>query len=141
MQLALSAGATFIARGYAGDNKQETHLLTEAIKHKGFSIVDTMQPCVTFNHHNTFAWFYERIYKLEDENHDPSNKIKAFERAEEWPLRRPLNEGEKERVALGIFYKEDRPTWEDGIPQIAKTPLIKHEVGKPDITPLLKEMM
>lgn len=141
MQMAISAGATFVARGYAGDNKQETELLTEAIKHKGFSIVDTMQPCVTFNHHNTFAWFYERVYKLEEHGHDMANKMQAFERAEEWPLRRPLNEGEKEKVATGIFFKEDRPTWEDGTPQIAKIPLVKQEIGNPDVTPLFDELM
>lgn len=141
MQLALAAGATYVARGFAGDNKMETELLIEAVKHKGFSIVDTMQPCVTFNHHNTFSWFYERVYKLTEAGHDPTNKVQAFVRAEEWPLRRPLHEGEKEKVALGVFYREDRPTWEDNVPQIAKMPLAKQPIDNIDITPLLDEMM
>ena len=81
LSFALAAGATFVARGFAGDNKQETYLLTEAIKHKGFAIVDTMQPCVTFNHHNTFAWFYERVYKLEEQGHNPLDKLAALARA------------------------------------------------------------
>lgn len=140
MAMSLAAGATFVARGYAGDNKQETELLTKAIAHKGFSIVDTMQPCVTFNHHNTFAWFYERVYKLEESGHDPKNKLSAFERAEEWPLKRALNKGEKEKVATGIFYIEDRPTWEEGLPQIKDAPLVKQSLS-PDITPLLDELM
>lgn len=141
MQLTLAAGATFVARGFAGDNKMETELLIEAVKHKGFAIVDTMQPCVTFNHHNTFSWFYERVYKLEEAGHNPTDKLQAFARAEEWPLRRPLHEGEKEKVALGVFYREDRPTWEDGVPQIAKAPLTKQPISNIDITPLLDEMM
>lgn len=140
MQMALAAGATFVARGFAGDNKQETELIVAGIKHQGFSIIDTMQPCVTFNHKNTYAWFYERIYKLENEGHDPSDKVKAFERAEEWPLRHPLKEGEKERVATGIFYQEERPTWEAGIPQIAQTPLVKQPIENVDITPLFEEL-
>src|SRR3990167_7301671 len=74
MQLALASGATFVARGYAGDNKLETDLIVKAIQHKGFSIVDSMQPCVTFNHKNTYAWFYEHVYKLEEQGHDPKNK-------------------------------------------------------------------
>jgi 2-oxoglutarate ferredoxin oxidoreductase subunit beta len=141
IELALASGATFVARGFAGDTKQETFLLAEAIKHKGFSFIDTLQPCVTFNHHNTYAWFYERLYKLEEVGHDPTNKQLALERAEEWPLRRAVREGEKEKIATGIFYREDRPTWEDGIPQIAKSPLVKQSLENIDITPLLKELM
>ncbi len=140
LSLTLSAGATFVARGFAGDNKQETELLSAAIQHKGFSIVDSMQPCVTFNHKNTFAWFYERIYKIENEGHDPHDKTKAFARAEEWPLKRPLPEGTKERVPTGIFYVEERPTWEDGIPQIAQTPLVKQSIEPIDINPLFEEL-
>lgn len=140
MSLALAAGATFVARGFAGDNKQETELIVEAVKHKGFSIVDTMQPCVTFNHHNTFAWFYERVYKVETKGHDPRDKAKAFALAEEWPLRRPLMEGEKEALPTGILFQESRPTWEDGIPQIAQMPLVKQSLEGIDINPLLDEL-
>lgn len=140
LAIALAAGATFVGRGFSGDNKQETELLVEAIKHKGFSIIDTMQPCVTFNHKNTFTWFYERVYKLDAEGHDPKDKAKAFARAEEWPLKQPLKEGEKERIPTGIFYKEDRPTWQDGIPQIANLPLVKQSIENIDITPILDEL-
>ncbi len=141
LSIAISAGATFVARGFSGDNKQETQLIVEAIKHKGFSIVDTMQPCVTFNHHNTFSWFYERVYKAEEKGHDPRNKTKAFVLAEEWPLRRPLKEGEKEALPTGIIYVEDRATWEEGIPQISQAPLVKQSIDNRDITPILDEMM
>lgn len=139
LSLALSSGATFIARGFAGDNKLQTELIVEAIKHKGFSLIDTIQPCVTFNHKNTFAWFYERVYKLE--NHDVTNKSKAFEKIEEWPLNHQLKENEKEKIPLGIFYRENRPTWEDGLPQISSSPLIKQPIDNRDITPLLDELM
>lgn len=139
--IALSAGATFIARGFSGDNKQETELLCAAIVHKGFALVDTMQPCVTFNHKNTFAWFYERVYKL-DQTHDPKDKVKAFAISEEWPLRKPLSEGQKERIATGIIYQDaERPTWEEGTPQIKDQPLVKISVGERDITPLLDELL
>lgn len=141
LSMALSAGATFVARGYAGDNKLETRLMVDAIRHKGFSIIDSMQPCVTFNSKNTYSWFNERIYSLSDEGHDFKNKQKAFEIAEQWPLKRLPNEGEKERVALGILYQEERPTWEDGIPQIADTPLVKHPIDKIDITHLFESLM
>lgn len=141
ISLALSAGATFVARGFAGDNKQETQLIIEGVKHKGFAIIDTMQPCVTFNHKNTFSWFYERVYKLEEEGHDPLNRVKAFEKAEEWPLRKVLEQNQKERIPTGIFYKEDRPTWEDATLQIQKVPLVKQSMENRDIVPLLTELM
>lgn len=140
MSLALAAGATFVARGYSGDTKQETYLMTEAIKHRGFSLLDTMQPCVTFNHHNTYEWFNKRMYKLEEQGHDTSNKQKAFEIAEQWPLKRALNEDEIEKVATGVLYKEERPTWEDGIPQIKDTPLVKQSLEGIEVTSLLKSL-
>jgi 2-oxoglutarate/2-oxoacid ferredoxin oxidoreductase subunit beta len=138
--LALAGGATFVARGFSGDNKQETELIVAGIQHKGFSIIDTMQPCVTFNHKNTFAWFYERIYKI-DPSHDPTDMKKAFELVEQWPLRRPLQEGEKEHIPAGIIYKEDRPTFEESFPQLAKGPLFRHDVSNVNIDPLLDELM
>lgn len=137
--LALSAGATFVARGFAGDTEQEKELLIEGIKHKGFAIIDTMQPCVTFNHLNTFAWFYERIYKLEDEGYDKNNKVTAFKKAEEWPLKQPLKAGEKERIPIGIFYQESRATWHEQIPQIKETPLVKQPLDNKNIDPLIEE--
>lgn len=141
LQVAIAAGATFVARGFAGDTKQEIQLLTEAIKHKGFSVVDTLQPCVTFNTKNTYSWFYERIYKLENMGHDPSNKIAALQVLEEWPINHKLQEGEKEKIATGIFFKEERPTWGDGIPQIAEMTLVKQQPTHVDINSLLDELM
>ncbi len=137
--LALSGGATYVARGFSGDNKQETELIVGGIQHKGFSIIDTMQPCVTFNHKNTFAWFYERIYKL-DASHDPTDIKKAFEIAEQWPMRRMMQEGEKEKIAAGLIYKEDRPSWEESFPQIAKMPLVKQDISNVNIDSLLEEL-
>ncbi|MDP2649821.1 MAG: 2-oxoacid:ferredoxin oxidoreductase subunit beta [bacterium] len=141
ISLALSAGATFVSRGFAGDNKQLSQLISDAIIHKGFSLIDTMQPCVTFNKKNTFAWFYERVYKLEDEKHDFTDRALAFAKAEAWPLKRPLKEGEKEKIATGIFYKEEKPTWEDGIPQIKDIPLVKQALENIDISSILDDFV
>ncbi len=91
LSLTLSAGATFVARGFAGDNKHLSSLICDGIKHKGFSIIDIMQPCVTFNRKNTFAWFYERLYKL-GEDYDSKNRLNALAKAEEWPLRQLLKQ-------------------------------------------------
>lgn len=140
LSLALAAGATFVARGFAGDTKLETELLTEAIQHRGFSILDSMQPCVTFNRKNTYSWFYDRLYKL-DKSYDPTDKHAAYAKTEQWPLKHVVKEGEKEQIPMGIIYKENRPTWEDGIPQIVEKPLVNQDATKRDITSLLKMLL
>lgn len=126
--LTLSAGASFVGRGFAGDIGHLTEMVKAAISHKGFSFLDVYQPCVTFNKINTYEWFRERIYKLE-ESYQPNDKEKAFSKALE-----------RDRLPLGVFYQEERPTYEDGLPQIAKTPLVKQSVKTPDLTTLFKKL-
>ena len=101
LALAIASGASFVARGFAGDIPQLTKILVEAVNHRGFALVDVLQPCVALNHLNTYSWFRERIYNLE--NHDAKNKVLAFEKSLEW--------GEK--IPLGIFYQKERPTLEE----------------------------
>src|SRR3989344_8808293 len=80
MALGLACGATHVARGFSGDNLHLAQLIKGAIEHKGFAIVDIFSPCVTYNKHNTYPWFREHIYKLEDERHDPSDFRLAMEK-------------------------------------------------------------
>lgn len=101
--LGIAAGASFVARSFAGDVPHLTQTLIKAIRHPGFALVDVLQPCVTLNYLNTFAWFRERVYKLGETDYQPDNKVKAFEKAQEW--------GEK--IPLGVFYQEVRPTLEE----------------------------
>ena len=77
--LALAEGATFVARGFAGDVDHLTDLYRQAIQHDGFAIVDVFQPCVTWNKINTFKWFRERVYKLDETDYDPSDRAAAFD--------------------------------------------------------------
>ena len=93
LALAISAGATFVARAYAMNLKELVEIIKQAIQHKGFAVVDVLQPCVSFAHKPEF--YNERIYYL-GKNYDASNKLKALEKALE------INE----RIALGVFYKE-----------------------------------
>src|SRR6185503_16313764 len=67
LALAIATGATYVARGFSGEPKQLTKLIAGAIAHKGFSLIDVFSPCVTFNKINTYPWFKERVYKLEDD--------------------------------------------------------------------------
>jgi 2-oxoglutarate ferredoxin oxidoreductase subunit beta len=100
LAIALAAGGTFLARGFSSEPKQMTEMLKQAVLHPGFAIVEVMSPCVTFNKINTYKWFKENVYHLDDTpGYDPSDKHKAFA-----TLVQPG------KIPLGIFYREQRPT-------------------------------
>ncbi|MHC4731863.1 MAG: thiamine pyrophosphate-dependent enzyme [Planctomycetota bacterium] len=91
LALAVTTGATYVARAFSAEQKHLTRILADAIQHRGFSIVDVFSPCVTFNKLNTYAWFRDRVYKLEEEDgYDPSDfdaaLKKSFEFGEEIPI-------------------------------------------------------
>lgn len=100
--LALMAGASFVARGFSGDGAHLAQIMEQAIAHNGFSLVVVMSPCVTYNKLNTYAWFRERVYKLADEGHDTKNFELAVKKGLEWD----------ERIPLGVFYQEEKPVYE-----------------------------
>jgi len=127
--LALIAGGTFVARAFSGDPSHLSELMKQAIQHKGFSLIDIFSPCVTYNKHNTYPWFRERIYKLEQDGHDPANFEDALKRSLEWG----------HRIPIGLFYKVDRPTYEDDEPALQGAPLAKQSLKPKDIGSLLLE--
>lgn len=102
--LALAGGASFVARGFSGEPVHLAELYKKAITHKGFALVDVFSPCVTYNKTNTYPFFKERCYKLEDENHDTKNFEGAMKKAQEWGA----------RIPIGVFYANERETYEEG---------------------------
>jgi len=138
--MAITAGATYVARAFAGNVKQLTQLIVGAMKHKGFALVDVMQPCVTYNHLNTFHWFYERIYELDKEGHNPHDKHAAWVRAMEWPTQLKVDENRIDRIPTGLFYQEERSTYEDELPALAEKPLVEHSLDNIDITKLMEAL-
>ena len=133
--LALAEGATFVARGFAGDIAHLTELYKQALTHRGFAIVDVFQPCVTWNHLNTFGWFRDRTYKLEESGWDPSDKVKAFELSLS-TFHDLTCTPESCRVPLGVFYSEEgRPTYEDGL-SAAQVPGYKRAEALRDVSTL-----
>lgn len=129
LQIAIAAGATFVARGFAGDIPKLSELIFQALNHKGFAFVDIFQPCVTFNHINTYQWYREHLYDL-DQNHDVTDKAAAFAKALEW--------GPK--IPTGIFYKQEKPTYEEQTPQIAQESLVDQSLENINIQKLLEEL-
>ena len=111
MAIALAAGATFVARSFAGDPKHVAAMIVEGMKHRGYALIDVLQPCVTFNRINTYEWYRERIYHLEDERYDPSDAGAAWSRAQEWGA----------RIPVGILYRsENLPTCEEQVAALAE---------------------
>lgn len=104
MLLAITMGAGFVARAFSGDKEHLTSIMMEAIKYRGYSLVDILQPCVSFNKVNTFEWYNKRVYKIED-SYDKTDKLKAMEKAMEWG----------DRIPLGIIYQQEKPVFSDKV--------------------------
>lgn len=126
LTLALAAGATFVARGFSKDIKQLSELIMAAVQHRGYALIDVLQPCVTFNKKNTYEWYSERVYRVEDEkDYNPENL--------DWALRTSYIWGE--RIPTGILYRvETVPTYEEREPGLQDGP-----IGLRDLQPLPKE--
>jgi len=129
--LGIVGGASFVARGYAGDTDHLAGLIKKGIAHRGFALIDILQPCVSFNHKNTYQWYKERVYKLEDEKHDSKDRKAALEKALEWG----------ERIPTGVIYEADLPVYEDHLPALSKTPLVKQKIDTRRVERLLAEFM
>ncbi|MFA6436456.1 MAG: 2-oxoacid ferredoxin oxidoreductase, partial [Candidatus Gracilibacteria bacterium] len=92
---------------------------------------DVLQPCVTFNKKNTYQWYQQRIHKLEEEpGYDPSNKLTALEAALAWA----------DRIHIGLYFKEERPTYEDRLPQLNDLPLVKQPIEDVEVEKLLDRL-
>ena len=130
LEMAIALGCGFVARGFSADSEELCALIVEGVKHKGFSLIDVLQPCVTFNKKNTYAWYKERIYKVAQENgYDPQDKISAYRKAAEWD----------KKIPTGIIYRQDKPSYEqkrglEGLPA-----LVEANIENIDITGALKD--
>ena len=124
--IAIAAGASFVARSFAGDMEHLTEMIKLGLNHKGFAFIDILQPCVTFNKKNTFAWYRERVYKLGDD-YDYSNRQNAFAKSLEW--------GDK--IPIGVLYLQRKPTFDSLIK--LKDPPIKQRIEPRKVENLFRE--
>lgn len=123
ISLALAAGATFVARGFSGDQKHLTDLIKQGIQHKGFSFLDVFSPCVTYNHDNTYQWFRPRVKKLEDESSfDPRDWTSALEKSVVWG----------DEIPIGKFFeRNDIPPLHEAEPVLNEGPLVNRDPRVP----------
>jgi len=116
--LALAAGATFVARGFSAEPKHLANLIKQGLEHKGFSFIDVFSPCVTYNHDNTYAWFRERIKKLEDDvSYDSSDWHEAMKRGLLWGDEIPIGK---------FFQRTDLPSLHEAEPLLDQGESLAH---------------
>jgi len=128
---AIVNGASFVSRGFAGDVDHLSSLIKKGVSHRGFALIDILQPCVSFNFKNTFQWYKERTYKLEEERYDPRDRKAALEKALEWG----------DRIPIGVIYEENLPVYEDQLPALSKRALVRHEIDRAKVEALLAEFL
>jgi len=136
--LAMTAGATFIARTYSSDWKHFSEIVKQAMEHKGFAFIDALSPCVTFNKMNTFSYWKERIYKLEDDpTYDKTDFNQALIKSHEFS---------DEKVPIGVFYQNTNiPAYEELDATIQKFGSVvkrgPHKISSEDRKMILKDFM
>ncbi len=94
VSLAITMGAPFVARGFAGEKDHLKSVIREAILFKGTALVDVLQPCVTFNRINTYGWYRERVYTLDK---PAKNRYEALKLADAWDT----------KIPIGVLFRDD----------------------------------
>jgi 2-oxoglutarate ferredoxin oxidoreductase subunit beta len=119
MEMALTAGGTFVAQSFSSDLKELTSLIEQGINHKGFSLINVFSPCVTYNKVNTYDWFKENLVKLSDvEGYDPSDKSKAMQTLME-------NKG----LVTGLIYQnKEQKSYQELISGYSEKPLVEADL-------------
>lgn len=119
MEMALTAGGTFVAQSFSSDLKELTSLIEQGIQHKGFSLINVFSPCVTYNKVNTYDWFKENLVKLSDiEGYDPSNKENAMQVLMK-------NKG----LVTGLIYQnKEQKSYQELISGYSETPLVEADL-------------
>jgi len=117
LAVAIAEKGTFVSRGWSGDIAHLAWLIGEALKHRGYALVDVLQPCVTFNKMYSYDWLRPRVYKVQDElGYDSGDVTAAFVKAQEWG----------DRIPIGILYRtESVPAYEELVPALAAGALVK----------------
>ena len=130
LAVAIALDASFVARAYVGHPEETRAILKAAIQHRGYALVDLLQPCVTFNKLNTYQWFEAHTASL-PADHDPSDRMQAFARA-----------CEVETLRLGIFYQKEKLIFEEQLVAYADDPrpLFERRVDLDKLAVTMREM-
>jgi len=128
LKTAIIHDPSFVARGYALETAHLTDLIIKGIKTKGFSLIDVLQPCITFNKRQTPGWYKKRLYKLEKDGYSQNEALKILSQ-------------DPNKLAIGVLYRSDRKAYHEHLPQLSDAPLIKQSIEKVGIEKLIKEFV
>ena len=126
--VAVAMRAGFVARGFAGMPDHLSELIQQGITHRGLALIDILQPCVSFNRVNTFAWYKQRCEALPT-TYDPRDWKEATKVASEW--------GDK--IPIGIIYRNDLPPFEAHFPVLKQGPLVGRDVDRVMLKKIMEE--
>jgi 2-oxoglutarate ferredoxin oxidoreductase subunit beta len=129
LTMAITLDAVFVARSFSKEIEFTSKLIEEGINTPGFSLIDVLQPCVSFNHVNTYKWYSDRVYQL-DNSYDPADKSKAYKKSSEW--------GDK--IPIGVIYKNSRRTYLDNFIKSKDLSLIKRKTSIKGVESLINEL-
>ncbi len=119
LMLAVSAGATFVAQGFSSWQPQLASLIQKGIEHPGFSLINVISPCVTYNKVNTYDWYKKNLQNLdEDSTYQPTNRARALARLHE-----------SDEMVTGLIYQEESTPYEALIPGFRETPLVHQDLN------------
>jgi 2-oxoglutarate ferredoxin oxidoreductase subunit beta len=122
LAIAVAQDCSWVGRGFAGEVEHPTELYKDALSHRGFALLEVLQPCVTFNKVNTFQWYQQRVYRVDQEaDYHPENELWAYQKAKEWG----------ERIPIGVIYRHPRPLLEEFHPALQAGPLVRQKPERP----------
>ncbi|MCK5520379.1 MAG: 2-oxoacid ferredoxin oxidoreductase, partial [Candidatus Marinimicrobia bacterium] len=124
VRMMISYNSSFVARAFSGYPKETAAVIAQAIAHKGFSFIEVLSPCPTFNGKDQFTMLKEKTSFI-DENHDSSDQVAAFDVA-----------NSEDNYKLGIIYHKNRPTYTDLVHNLQKK--AKGNKPVPEVIDLLK---
>jgi 2-oxoglutarate/2-oxoacid ferredoxin oxidoreductase subunit beta len=130
LALAISQQCSFVARSFSGAIEHLAGVIRAGMENHGFSLIEILQPCVSFNKLNTHAWFKERIYEVTEPGHDPYNQHRALDLANEWGA----------KIPIGVLYKNKRPSFESQWPQLQGAALVDQPMAIEAINRILAEL-
>lgn len=129
--LALTAQATFVSAGFAGNTTHLTEIMKAAIQHPGFALVDAYQPCVTYNYINTYEFYSKRVYDVSATPYKPNNRLRAMKKSME------IEGGKKFPIGI-LFQDTEKPSLQSQIQNRVK-PLVKQPINSISVTSLFEQ--
>ncbi|MGG1551220.1 MULTISPECIES: 2-oxoacid:ferredoxin oxidoreductase subunit beta [Paenibacillus] len=134
LEVAMAAGATFVAQSFSSNLKQLTAVIEAGLNHKGFSLINVFSPCVTFNKVNTYDWFKENIVDLDEiPDYDPTNRVMAMTKIME-----------TNSMLTGIIYEnKDKKSYESSVPNFSEVGIANQDlkISEADFSKMLKEFI